>query len=410
MSGPAVVDVALVAATFGDVLHRAGIATTPERSGRFAEIVALVAPATTTELYWTARIAFVIDRRDIEVFDRVFAEVFRGMVDVVDAMRNPNVDGPSVTSSGQTAPPAPTAPATGNADARREDGISVPAADGDDRDDERDDDGAQLVAAAADLERLSSTPFAACTPDELTRLGRLIAELEVVPPQRPGRRSRRHRHDGPMHWRSTLRRARRSGGDPVRHLHRRRVDRPRRIVLIADVSGSMEAYGRAYLYLMHAAVRALRAEAFVFATRLTRLTRQLALHDPALALANAKAAAPDWSGGTRIGEALREFNDGWGRRGVARGAVVVIVSDGWEPGDVGLLQREIERLSLLAHRIIWVNPRRQSAQFRPLTGGMAAVLPFVDAFVSGHSLADMEEVLAAISGTARRRGRLRRRG
>ena len=417
MSGPAVVDVALVAATFGYVLHRAGIATTPERSARFAQIVALVAPATTTELYWTARIAFVIDRRDIEVFDQVFAEVFRGMVDVVDAMRNPNVDSPSVTSSGETAPPAPTAPPAGNAEARREDGFSVPAADGTDRDDEHDDDGdgddddgEQLVAAAADRERLSSTPFAACTPDELARLGRLIAELEVVPPQRPGRRSRRHRHDGPMHWRSTLRRARRSGGDPVRQLHRRRVDRPRRIVLIADVSGSMEAYGRAYLYLMHAAVRALRAEAFVFATSLTRLTRQLALHDPALALANAKAAAPDWSGGTRIGEALREFNDGWGRRGVARGAVVVIVSDGWEPGDVGLLQREIERLSLLAHRIIWVNPRRQSAQFRPLTGGMAAVLPFVDAFVSGHSLADMDEVLAAISGTTQRRGVLRRRG
>ncbi len=414
MSGPAVVDVALVAATFGDVLHRAGVATTPERSGRFAEIAALVAPATTTELYWAARIAFVIDRRDIEVFDRVFAEVFRGMVDVVDAMRNPNVDGPLLTSSGQTAPPAPAAPPTGNADARRDDGISVPGADGADRDDERDDGGEQLVAAAADRERLSSTPFAACTPDELARLGRLIAELEVVPPQRPGRRSRRHRHDGPMHWRSTLRRARRSGGDPVRQLHRRRIDRPRRIVLIADVSGSMEAYGRAYLYLMHAAVRALRAEAFVFATRLTRLTRQLALHDPALALVNAKAAAPDWSGGTRIGEALREFNDGWGRRGVARGAVVVIVSDGWEPGDVGLLQREIERLSLLAHRIIWVNPRRQSAQFRPLTGGMAAVLPFVDAFVSGHSLADMDEVLAAISGTPRRPtqrpGTLRRRG
>lgn len=158
----------------------------------------------------------------------------------------------------------------------------------------------------------------------------------------------------------------------------------------------MEAYGRAYLYLLHGAVRAVRAEAFVFATRLTRLTRQLAVQDPALALAAAMAAAPDWSGGTRIGEALADFNDRWGRRGVARGAVVVIVSDGWEAGDVAVLAREMERLSRLAHHIVWVNPRRQSPSFQPSTGGMAAALPFVDTFVSGHSLAGLDEVLAAI--------------
>lgn len=399
------VDVAVMAASFGDLLHRAGVATTPERSGRFADIVGLVAPVTTSQLYWSARIAFVIDRHDIEVFDRVFAQVFRGMVDVGDVLRNPNTTAPAVTSSG-SAPPPPIASGSEAGAAqgvdprpRRDMAVAAPGAERDDETGDRDGDDERLVAAAAGREVLSNTPFGACTPAELEELGRLMSRLPVVPPMRRGRRTRRHRHRGAMHWRSTLRRAHRTGGDPLRHVHRRRVDRPRRVVLIADVSGSMEPYGRAYLYLMHGAVRALRAEAFVFSTRLTRLTRQLAAHDPALALANARAAAPDWSGGTRIGEALRTFNDMWGRRGIARGAVVVIVSDGWEAGDVTVLATQMERLSRLAHRIVWVNPRLQSARFRPLTGGMAAALPFIDTFVSGHTAASLDEVLAAIAST-----------
>ena len=390
------VDVALVAATFGDLLHRAGVATTPERSGRFAEIMALVRPATTDELYWGARLAFVIDHRDVEMFDRVFAQVFRGMVDIGDVVRNPDAPASTITR-GDGPPSAPSTPPMAAADDEPKRGITSPSASTDDEssDEGRDQDDV-VVAAAAEREVLSSVSFGACTPDELERLGRLIARLTVVPPMRAGRRRRRHQHRGTVDWRSTLRHAHRTGGDPIEHIHRRRVDRPRRIVLIADVSGSMEAYGRAYLYLLHGAVRAVRAEAFVFATRLTRLTRQLAEHDPAIALARAQAAAPDWSGGTRIGEALRQFNDQWGRRGMARGAVIVIVSDGWEAGDVGVLSREMERLSRLAHRIVWVNPRRQSPQFRPLTGGMAAAMPYVDTFVSGHSLAGLDEVLTAI--------------
>ena len=144
--------------------------------------------------------------------------------------------------------------------------------------------------------------------------------------------------------------------------------RPRRVVLLADVSGSMEPYGRAYLYLLHGAVRALRAEAFVFATSLHRLTRPLATAQPAVALRAAMAAAPDWSGGTRLGAAVKPFNDGWARRGLGRGAVVVIVSDGWESGDPALLGQEMERLARLAHRVVWVNPRKQSDRYQPLAG------------------------------------------
>ena len=166
--------------------------------------------------------------------------------------------------------------------------------------------------------------------------------------------------------------------------------------LLADVSGSMEPYSRVYLHLMRGAVKALGAEAFVFATRLTRLTRQLALTHPDIAYRKAAAAAPDWSGGTRIGSALKAFLDDHGRRGLARGSVIVIVSDGWEIEDPELVGRTMQQLSRLAFHVIWVNPRKVARGFQPVVGGMAAAMPYVDTFVSGHSLRALEDVMAAI--------------
>jgi uncharacterized protein with von Willebrand factor type A (vWA) domain len=224
-----------------------------------------------------------------------------------------------------------------------------------------------------------------------------MSRMKVVTPRRPSRRRRRHARGDTIDLRASIRRARRTGGDPASLVRRRVTERRRRVVLLADVSGSMEAYSRAYLYLLHGAVRALRAETFVFSTRLTRVTRTLALHDPERALATAMAETDDWSGGTRIGSALKEFNDRWGRRGLARGAVVVIVSDGWESGDVSELGRQMDRLSRLAHRIVWVNPRSQRPEYEPLVGGMAAALPHVDAFVSGHSVDALEHVLDVVA-------------
>jgi len=158
----------------------------------------------------------------------------------------------------------------------------------------------------------------------------------------------------------------------------------------------MEPYARVYLHLMRGAVQALKAEAFVFATRLTRLTRSLAGPHPDIAYQKAIMAAPDWSGGTRIGRALMEFIDDYGRRGLARGAVIVIVSDGWEVEDPARVGEAMARLSRLAHRIIWVNPRKAVADYEPLVGGMAAALPYVDVFVSGHSVDALQQVLDAI--------------
>jgi uncharacterized protein with von Willebrand factor type A (vWA) domain len=162
------------------------------------------------------------------------------------------------------------------------------------------------------------------------------------------------------------------------------------------VSGSMEPYSRAFLMFLHTAVGGARAEAFVFATRLTRLTRALRGRRPDLAIARAAAAAPDWSGGTRIGEALHTFNDNYGRRGLARGAIVVVVSDGWEVGDPAVVAREMARLRRLARRIVWINPRAGRPGFAPAAGGMAAALPYVDALVGGHDLSALDDALAAI--------------
>jgi len=201
--------------------------------------------------------------------------------------------------------------------------------------------------------------------------------------------------------RRTLRGSLRTGGDPIRLARRHRRIVPRRLVMLCDISGSMEPYARAYLqFLTCAAGSGPNAEAFVFATRLTRLTRALSSRQPERAIQRAAAAAPDWSSGTRIGDALKAFNDRHGRRGMARGAVVVILSDGWERGDPALVGREMERLARLAHRIVWVNPRVSASAFSPQAGGMVAALPHCDALVSGHSFAALAEVVDAIGATA----------
>ncbi len=392
---PLGVDLAEVVGRFGYLLHAAGVPVTPGRSGRFAAALHLDPPRTLEQAYWRARVTLVGEHSELPVFDKVFAEVFRGYSDSSDADRNP--DAPPIDVKSAT-------PDRPSADRPREQGgttapESRPSRPGPLRDrDQADSDEQQeaMLAAISDEERLRDKPFAACTPDELEQLRSLMARLILAPARRRGRRTRVAQHGSLLDLRATLRAAQRTGGDPVRQIRRVRRIRPRRVVLLADVSGSMEAYGRAYLYLLHGAVRATGAEAFVFATRLHRLTRALAATQPELALRRAEAAAPDWSGGTRIGAALKRFNDGWARRGLARGAVVVIVSDGWESGSVDLLEREMSRLSRLAYRVVWVNPRKQSGKFTPSTAGMAAALPYVDAFVSGHSLGAFDEVLAAI--------------
>ena len=196
--------------------------------------------------------------------------------------------------------------------------------------------------------------------------------------------------------RRTVRAAERSGGDSIRLVYSRRRPRLRRLVLLCDVSGSMEPYTRVFLSLLQGSVAGAQAEAFVFSTRLTRLTRQLATRDPDQALARAAGSASDWAGGTRLAESIRRFIDEHGRRGLARGAVVVVISDGWAQDAPEQVGAQMARLRRLAHRIVWVNPRKVAAGYQPLAGGMAAAMPYIDSFVSGHSFAALAEVAAAI--------------
>lgn len=374
-------DLAGVAARFSALLHASGVPVTPERAGRFAAALGLVRPAVTTELYWLSRVTLITEAAHIPLFDAVFASVFEGMVDPAD-FRGDSPPPPSARRGGSR-PPGPAAPGSPG---------SMPGA-------ARSGDGGRpgehesLAAMLSGEERLRHEDFARLTPEELA----LLRRVTLATSPRSSRRKVRHPKRGELDVKASLRRARRSGGEPFAPVHRRRRVRPRRLVAICDISGSMEPYARAYLQLLWSAVTANRAEAFVFATRLTRLTKTLQGASPDVALEQAGRIAPDWSGGTRIGEALKAFNDGYGRRGLARGAVVLILSDGWDTGDPEMVGREMGRLHRLAHRIVWVNPRKAASGYTPLVGGMAAALPYIDAFVSGHNLAALDEVLEAVA-------------
>jgi uncharacterized protein with von Willebrand factor type A (vWA) domain len=385
-------DLATLTAAFGRLLRTRDVPVTPERSARFAAVVTLAQPVTVGELYWLARVTLVDGPEQLEAFDTVFSHVFRGMVDLAEFR------GDFAAPATVVPVPAPTRPGT---DRRQSSGLvpgeaTLPGSAGSAQPGPQEDVPESLFAAASTEEQLRRKDFAACTPEELARLRELVAQMKLVAPLRPARRTVPRPTGRRLDLRRTLRGAHRTGGDPVHRSYRRRAERPRKVVLIADVSGSMEAYSRIYLHLLRSAVRGARAEAFVFATRLTRLTNELSTGHPDVALARAGLAAPDWSGGTRIGDALKSFLDEYGRRGMARGAVVVIVSDGWERADPGPLGEQMARLARLAHRIVWVNPRKAAIGFEPLTGGMDAALPHIDCFVSGHSADALREVLARI--------------
>jgi hypothetical protein len=382
-----------MAAAFARRLRDAGLPVAPERAARFADALAVVRPISRRRLYWTARAVFVSERTQVPAFDAVFAVVFGGhrgadRFDQPDTLATeprapdaaPPNEEPGATAGGAELGSAATMPRRGR-DSREPEGHEQP-----------------IPMLASDEEVLRGKHFDALEPHELAQLHRLMSGLALATPRRRTRRADRRRHGERIDLRRSLRGSLRTGGDPVRLARRQRRVVHRRIVLLCDISGSMEPYARAYLqFLVCAAGAGPRAEAFVFATRLTRVTRALATRNPDRAIQRAAAAAPDWSSGTRIGDALKEFNDRHGRRGMARGAVVVILSDGWERGDPGLVGRELERLGRLAYRIVWVNPRVASARFSPRVGGMAAALPHCDALVSGHSLEALEEVAEAIA-------------
>jgi uncharacterized protein len=387
-------DLPAMVGTFGRRLHEAGVPVSAERSARFARALSIVRPVARRRLYWTARAVFVSEPAQVRAFDAVFAEVFGAPT---PAGTSASEDSRQISSPAEDVPDAADArsPATDREpEAWSDDRTPAPGR----RGETRDEHPVAVPTVATDEEVLRDKRFDALEPAELAALYRLMAELSLATPERRTRRAEPFRHGARIDMRRTLRTSLRTGGDPFRLARRRRRVVPRRLVLLCDISGSMEPYARAYLQFLTCATESGpgRNEAFVFATRLTRLTRALHSRNPERAIRQAAASAPDWSSGTRIGEALKTFNDRHGRRGMARGAVVVILSDGWERGDPNLVGREMERLARLAYRIVWVNPRAAAHGFSPQAGGMVAALPYCDALVSGHSLAALHEVIAAI--------------
>ncbi|MGE5292399.1 MAG: vWA domain-containing protein [Micromonosporaceae bacterium] len=384
-------DLARVAAGFGAALRAEGLPAGTDRCERFARAVTVTRPATIRELYWCGLATLVSDPDQIEAFARVFAAVFGGMVDPADSRGQQGDQGEE---------PLPTARTTTGRSASAGQADASPDRRGNTQEPEA--QGALRAISSAD-ERLASRDFAELSPDELAMLAQLMSELAVATPPRRTRRYRRTPAGRKTDLRTTLRRARRTGGEPFRLARGAPRTRPRRRVVLCDISGSMEPYARAMLQLLYCATGATRAEVFTFATRLTRLTPALAATRPAVALARAGLAAPDWSGGTRIGEALKEFNDLYGCRGMARGAVILVISDGWETGDPAQLGTEMARLSRVAHRIVWANPRTQSPRYRAEVGGMAAAWPYCDAVVSAHSLTALADLISALADPSRPR-------
>ncbi|MBK1789309.1 vWA domain-containing protein [Prauserella cavernicola] len=358
-------------ARFCALLREEGLAVGPDRAARFARSVVEVSPSSAAELYWCAQATLTSAPGDTAVLDRVFAAVFGQTGEVVVA-----------AGAGGTA----TVTGSGGSTARRLDTAEGGRASG------RDVETPSLGSA---VERLAARDFAELDESELAQLAEAMRRFRIATPLRV---SRRHRAAAAGRWvdmRETLRRARRTGAEPV--LLRRRVPRykPRKLVVLCDISGSMQAQARAMLQVLVCAAGGAKAEVFTFATRLTRITHVLA-RDPATALREAGEAAPDWSGGTRIGASLREFLDRHGARGLARGAVVVLISDGWEAGDPAELETQLARLRRIAHRVVWVNPRTAKRGYRPLAGGMAAAWPYCDAVVSAHRLDAVDELVRTI--------------
>lgn len=349
---------------FGQALRRAGLPVGTGRVATFAGAAALV-PG---DLYWAGRATLVSRRDDIPIYDRVFGELFTYGI-----------------SEGPGRPPPPIGLFGGITSRDIAGGES-----------ETDRESRLEVSRASRVERLKRRSFATLTDAELADLARAVDRLRLVAPVRRTRRRTGNRR-GDVDPRRTVRRALRTGGDPVVILRRVRRTRPRRVTLLLDISGSMSSFSRALLVFAHAALLAdARWEAFTFGTRLTRLTGVLRASRPDEALRRAADEARDWDGGTRIGDALRELVTRYGKGETVRGAVVVICSDGLDVGDPDVLGAQMARLGRLAHRVVWLNPLQENPDYRPLARGMAAALPHVDLFGSGHNLADLEATCAAI--------------
>jgi hypothetical protein len=354
---------------FGRELRAAGISLGSGDVLTYCTAASLLDPSDLVDLYWAGRSTLVTRHDQIAVYDRVFRRFFLGSGQLI-----PELLQLSAPSAAQT-----------------QGVLQVPDTEqsGDEPGDE-----AMLGLMASDAEALRRKSFIACTDEELAAIRRIMASVRLTPPKRRTRRTVPASHGTTPDLRKTVREAMRTGGEPAALYWQRRRTRLRPLILILDVSGSMADYSRHLLQFAYSAKRATsRVEVFCFGTRLTRITKALDHRKPDDALRQAAATVFDWEGGTRIGASLDTFVRRWGRRGLARGGIVVICSDGLDRGDPAVLADAMERLSRLCYRVVWMNPHKGSDPgFRPSTLGMMVVAPHVDLLLSGHDLHSLEEL------------------
>ncbi len=364
---------------FVEVLRRGGIAVALGTSRLFTEALTEINLADPDETYWTARAVLVHRPEDVESFNRLFVAYWGGAESGL-VWRPPQE-------------PLPVTMAMDDPEQLPPDGV------------EGEDDQDGIIVRYCAAETLGQKDFADYSDEELEESRRLMNTISFMGAcRRSRRRVRTNGVRGTLDMRRTVRRALRSAGEPAEIARTVPARQPRRLVLLLDVSGSMEPYARALIGFVHASVAGrTKVEAFALGTRLTRLTRELSQRDPDRAMQAASLAVTDWAGGTRLGEGLGRFNDEWGCRGMARGATIVILSDGWDRGEPSEMETQMQRISRVAHRVVWVNPLKASPGYEPLARAMAAALPHVDDFVEGHCLDSLRDLAELVLGNSQRR-------
>jgi uncharacterized protein len=351
-----------MAVAFARILRGAGLAVPLDTVLSFASALSNLGLTSRDRAYWAGRATLVRRPEDIAVFDRAFRIFWERQ----RVLLNLEQEAPPQTITTRDAEP---------------------------------DEGPTIHLRFSSAETLRQKDFSTYTDEERDEAYRLMSQLRFSGSMRRSRRlvqSKRKR--GRPDLRRTVRAALRAGGEPIDRKYLEQGERARRLVLVLDISGSMESYARALLRFVHAAsVGRQKVEIFTLGTRLTRVSREMSSRDPDKALERAASSVQDWSGGTRLGEGMKAFNDEWGVRGMARGSVVVILSDGWDRGDPDVLAEQMARLHRIAFRVVWVNPLKVTPGYAPLARGMAAALPHVDEFIEGHSIEAMEDLARIVS-------------
>lgn len=395
------VDRALFVSAFVEKLRRAGLTVSIGSSERTAQALEAVGPIALNDLYWIFKTSLTRRRDDFDVFDRVFSAVFD--FELNRTVRQPPRRDPNLAAVSARDDDALQSLRTPDRDGEAEEAgvpwITRPSLQDSELtdDDAEDDDTLIPELRPSPHHHIADTPFDLLDEDELRRMGIALEENSHLWPTRRSRRTRNNMGGNRLSLRHTLRSSLRTGGEPLRlHAHQPQR-RPRPVVLLVDVSGSMEAFVRPYLHITRALASTGRAEVFAFATELTRITPSLRCRSVSEAMDRASEQVGDRFGGTKLASSIGELMAHRVWASMVRGAVVVIISDGWDTEGPEQMDARMQRLHRLANRVVWVNPRVAAPEFEPLVGSMAAALPYCDRFLPGHTLNAIDDVLAAVA-------------